>query len=385
MGYWAKKVRGTLHYFGRWGRVVDGKMVRAEGDGWREALEQYKAQIDDLRAGRKPRVQGDGLTVADLCNRFLTSKLRKAEAGEIGARMFEEYKLTTDLVVAEFGANRLVADLAADDFGSLRARMAKRWGPHRLQCGVIRVRSVFRFGTDNGLIDKPVRFGSEFGVPGKKVLRRHRAAAGEKMIEAPALWKLLGADDVQLRAMILLGVNCGYGNADCASLQFSHLDLERGWVNFPRPKTGIARRAPLWPETVAAIRAAIEARPKPATYAECGLVFLSDWGTSLVRGTTASRTDMIAARFERLLKRFDLRRPGIGFYALRHVFRTVADGARDQTAADIIMGHADPSMAGHYRERVDDARLVAVTGHVREWLLAGAVAGPGVDAGRIER
>jgi hypothetical protein len=32
------------------------------------------------------------------------------------------------------------------------------------------------------------------------------------------------------------------------------------------------------------------------------------------------------------------------------------------------MGHADPSMGGHYRERIDDARLQAVSDHVRQWL-----------------
>src|SRR5262249_11665080 len=95
-GPWQKKIRGKIHYFGKWARRVNGKLVRVEGDGWKEALEEYKAVADDLHAGRTPRVQSDGLTVADLCNRFLTSRLRKVEAGEMGERMFAEYKQTTD-------------------------------------------------------------------------------------------------------------------------------------------------------------------------------------------------------------------------------------------------------------------------------------------------
>jgi hypothetical protein len=43
------------------------------------------------------------LTVADLCNRFLTAKLRKQTAGEMGSQMFVEYKEITDLIVAAFG------------------------------------------------------------------------------------------------------------------------------------------------------------------------------------------------------------------------------------------------------------------------------------------
>ena len=53
---------------------------------------------------------------------------------------------------------------------------------------------------------------------------------------------------------------------------------------------------------------------------------------------------------------------------MRHVFGTVADAARDPVATEIIMGHLDPTIAAHYRERVEDDRLRAVTKHVRRWL-----------------
>src|SRR6516164_9808062 len=237
-GAWQKKICGKIHYFGRWAKRVNGKLVRVEGDGWKEALEAYKAVADDLHAGRTPRVKGDGLTVADLCNRFLTAKLRKRESGELGLRMFAEYQETTDLIVAAFGKTRRVDDLAADDFEALRARMAERWGPVRLGNGITRVKSVFKYGLDNGLIDKPVRFGGEFRKPDKAVLRRHRAKNGEKMLESDQLRAMVegalvvGEDgpelvrpSAQLRAMILLGINSGFGNHDVASLPLSALDL----------------------------------------------------------------------------------------------------------------------------------------------------------------
>jgi integrase len=145
--------------------------------------------------------------------------------------------------------------------------------------------------------------------------------------------------------------------------------LSRGWVNFPRPKTGVPRRCPLWPETTVALREVIDARPKPAGYAESGAVFLRDQGALWVRPVPSSRSDSVGRAFRAALNRSGLHRPGIGFYTLRHVFRTVADGARDPVACDLIMGHADNSMGGQYRERIEDARLVAVTNHVRDWLL----------------
>src|SRR5689334_446753 len=86
--------------------------------------------------------------------------------------------------------------------------------------------------------------------------------------------------------MILLGVNCGFGNMDCAESAFTSLDLDRGWIDFPRPKTGIARRCSLWPQTVAALREAIAARPKPSDYPECGRVFLTTRGNAFIVITT---------------------------------------------------------------------------------------------------
>jgi hypothetical protein len=56
---------------------------------------------------------------------------------------------------------------------------------------------------------------------------------------------------------------------------------------------------------------------------------------------------------------------------MRHVFRTVADGAKDQPAADLMMGHEVEHMSSHYREGIADERLQTVADHVRGWLFGG--------------
>jgi integrase len=380
-GAWQKKIRGKIHYFGRWARRVNGKLERIEGDGWKDALEEYKAVADDLHAGRTPRVKCDGLTVAALCNAFLTAKHRKLASGGLGSQMFQEYRATTDLLVAAFGKTRPVDDLAADDFEALRARMAERCGPVRLGNEITRVRSVFKYGFDNGLIEKPVRYGGEFRKPDRAVLRRRRAQNGEKMLEAGQLRTLIAAAGVPLKAMILLGVNVGFGNHDCATLPLSTLDLAGGWLNFPRPKTGIPRRCPLWPETVAAIREALAGRPKPCREEAAGLVFLTSRASPWIHTTPAGgRVDNVAIQFGLLLKRLGQHRDRLGFCTLRHVFRTIADSARDPVAIDLIMGRSDPSMGGHCRERVEDSRIQAVAEHVRRWLFGEA---PGGGAGEL--
>ncbi len=365
-GAWQKKVNGKIHYFGRWGRRVNGKMERLPGDGWKEALAIYKAQIDDIRAGRTPRVRktGEGLKLKELCNAFLSAKLRKLKAGEITRPTFKGHKVTTDLLIGQFGKDRLVDDIASDDFAALRAVMAERWGPVRLGNEITRARSVFKYGFETGDIKNAMRYGPEFVKPSAAVLRKHKAKNGVRMLEADEIRRLLDAADTQLRAMVLLGVNCGFVGKDCADLPLDALDLDGSWANFPRPKTGIERRCPLWEETVSALRAAIAERPEPKDDAS-GLVFVTTRGRPWI---SRGQANPISVAARRLMKEVGVHRERIGFATLRHVFRTIADASRDQVATNHIMGHTDPTMAAVYRERIDDGRLVAVTDHVRAWL-----------------
>jgi integrase len=366
-------------------------MERIDGDGWQEALTLYKSQADDLHAGRIPRTQPGGLTLGSLRDRFLTAKSRALDAKEITSRTYLEYKDTTNLLLEVFGVDRSVDDLLADDFETLRNAMVKRWGPVRLGNEVQKVRTIFKYGYEIGLIDKPMRFGPEFKKPSAAVLRRHRAKGGLRMLEAVELRRILdalagkevptGKKDEKtgkpelvtlpaspiLRAMFLLGVNCGFNNKDCADLPLTALALDSGWANFPRPKTGIPRRCPLWSETVEALRAAIAARPTPRDEAAASLVFVTTRGRPWITRGTANPVS-VAARD--LMKAVGVHHEHIGFATLRHVFRTVADGARDTVAINYIMGHTDPSMGAVYREKIDDSRLLAVVTFVRDWLFS---------------
>jgi integrase len=237
------------------------------------------------------------------------------------------------LIVQRFGKSRAVADLHQDDFAALRTYAAKLWGPHRVGKAVQVVRSVFKFAFDTEMVQTPIRFGPGFARPTKKTMRLHKAKKGAKLFTADEARGLIDAAGVQVKAMVLLGVNCGFGNADCSNLPLSALDLDVGMIDFPRPKTGIARRCPPWPETVAGIREALASRPEPKAEAAAGLVFVTKYGDSW-----ATHQATITHQFRKLLDRLG-NNGHRNFCTLRHTFRTVADAAKDQPAADYLMGH----------------------------------------------
>ena len=251
-GYWAKKVRTASSTTLARCRPTRRELLHCK-NGWMRRT--------TLLAGRVPRAKREGLTIKYLLNHFLTAKQARVDSGEILSQSWDEYHATCKLIEKTFGLDRFVDDLRVEDFQQLRSLMAKKWGPARLTNQIQRVRSVFKYAYDNELIDKPIRFGSEFKKPSAKTMRKERAKRGPRLYQPKELKALPEAASPQIKAMILLGVNAGFGCTDCATLPLHALDLKGGWVNYPRPKTGVSRRCPLWPETIDAIKAAIKHRP----------------------------------------------------------------------------------------------------------------------------
>ncbi|MBI2478616.1 MAG: tyrosine-type recombinase/integrase [Planctomycetia bacterium] len=354
-GQWCKKIGGRKFYFG------------TDKDA---ALAEYLRVKDDLEAGRPPAPKDDErLTIKTLANVFLTHKKSQVEIGELTQASFNDYLPTCEGLASGFGKHTAVESIRPDDLLKYRRKLAETNGPTSLGNEVTRCRVLFNFAFANGLIDKPVRYG-EFKSPKKSASRRLRASKGSKLFEAAELRQIIDAADIQLRAMILLGINCGFGNADCGTLPIDVVDL-CGWIDYPRPKTGIARRCPLWPETVAALREWLPNRKQPTDAANSGLLFVTKYGAPWhVDGATGNP---ISAEFRKLLNKLELYREGLSFYALRHTFQTIGDEAGDYLAVRRIMGHADNSISDHYRERFSDDRLVKVTEHVRRWLQGKAV------------
>ncbi len=351
-GQWCKKIKGRQHYFGVW----------ADPDA---ALNLYLDQRDDLAVGRTPRTSRDGLLVRDLLNRFLTAQESTIKSGELGSRTFTTYLRSCKIIAEAFGKNRLADDLATDDFERLRNSLTDTLGPVALGNEVQRTRGIFKYAYDCGLIDRQTRFGPGFKKPPAKTIRLARNARGPRMFEADEIRTMLDSADSHLKAMVLLALNCGFGNSDVGRLNKSVVDLDGGWVNFARPKTGVERRCPLWLETTIALKASLAERTQPKKTSHADLFFVTTKGNSWAKQTS---DNPVSATMVRLLRRLGLHRPGRSFYALRHTFATVAGASLDQVAVNAIMGHADPSMAGVYRERIDDERLTAVTDHVRHWL-----------------
>lgn len=369
-GKWAKTIKGRGYYFGRW-------------DDPEGALAEYEAVRDDLFAGRSPKSKG-GLTLRELCNEFITARRVDLEAGRLSPTTYGDYDQVCRRMLKVLGESKRVNDIGPHDFERLYAKMVETYGLAALSREITMTRSVFRWGMENDRIEKVVKFGTQFKAPDRATKRIAKAKAerqnGKRLFTAEEIRKLIENAPVQLKAMILLGINGGLGNSDCGNLPVSALDLKNGWLTYPRPKSGIERRIPLWTETVESLREVLETRKEPHDPADANLVFVTKYRQRWVRYEVEhvkkrgkltikpKSDDAIAKAFVKLLNELGMRRPGLTFYRLRHTFETIAGGCKDQVAVDSIMGHCDSSMAATYRHEIDDSRLRAVVDHVHRWL-----------------
>ena len=182
------------------------------------------------------------------------------------------------------------------------------------------------------------------------------------MFQPDQIHALLAACKPRERVAVLLALNAAFGLRDCVDVPETALDLDTGFVRFPRGKTGIERVAWLWPETIEVIRKYLVSRPAPADR-EADRYLLRSRGGSRVRNGNA-----LGRRFSDAMRQAGLDDNGLTFYRLRHTFRAVADGTLDGPACDAVMGHCDGTMGAHYRGACPDERVRRVCQFVREWL-----------------
>lgn len=339
-GQWGKKFKGRYYYFG----TIDNP---------ERALSRWRDEWPRITAGDDPRAKPrEATTVADLCRAFVSASASRAARGDLSALTAHKYEAHCVVLCGRVGSVPL-SSITPADFARALASASGRFGPHRLADWVACVRSVFAWGEASGLCAR-VNLGPHFTGPRRESVRAHAHAAGDRSVHPVDIWALHDAAGPQFRAMILLGINAGFGPTDCATLEVGDVNLSAGMIDMLRHKTKAARRAILWPETVAAIRAVMPAD---------GLVFRTREGGPWV----SPRSNAFAIAWRKL--RAAAGCPGVEFYSLRRTCATWMADVGDAQAARLIMGHVVTDVHESYIQRFPIARLRRVSDHARTWLL----------------
>jgi len=118
-----------------------------------------------------------------------------------------------------------------------------------------------RFGAIKAIINFPTKLG-KWAEDAKRALALcavlvapKKSATDPRPIGRDAFQGLYGVADAQMKAALLLALNCCMYGGEVASVAWSDLDLKRSVLSTVRSKTKVVRIAVLWPETVAALNA----------------------------------------------------------------------------------------------------------------------------------
>lgn len=158
------------------------------------------------------------------------------------------------------------------------------------------------------------------------------------------------------RLLLLLGLNCGFGRAEIASLLVGELALRKGhtpreqeilgfattdadsFVKRIRRKSGVYGEHILFPLTVQALEWALERRQQFPGFDKSARLILNENGASLDQQTKGSNANQaIPNHFARLIQRI---------LDDGQVIRPLSFGKLRKTASDLIKRHSDGEIAG---------------------------------------
>ena len=138
-------------------------------------MARYENEKADIINGRPRSPSADGLSLLNLCNKFLLFKRNRINVGKLTMRSWYDYQVSCERIMRVFGPHRAVETLRPDDFERLYADYAKTWKAVRLGNEVNRARILFLFAFENDLIVKPIKFGPGFVRPSHADQRKIRA------------------------------------------------------------------------------------------------------------------------------------------------------------------------------------------------------------------
>ena len=220
------------------------------------------------------------LIVQEMVARFLNARTTGRGERALDLRTWKEYEDYGQRMIRVFGGQAAVQDLGPADFLKLKTDLQKT---HKslvsLKGDIRKIKVFFNWAGParraQPLYQRPLRFGPDFQAPSTKAIKRQLDQQPTKVFSRKQICRLLTKAGPKLRAMILLGINCGLGNTDCARLTRNRINLKTGWLHYPRPKTGVDRHCPLWPETIEAVKKVWAARKVPHDPAHAEHVFLT--------------------------------------------------------------------------------------------------------------
>jgi integrase len=338
-GQWCKKHKGKVFYFGVW-------------DDPKTALARWRAEWAGIveSQSRPVRQTPTECTLHVAINNYVNARLAQQVQGDIEQATYREINDISRRVLNTIGGQRLLSSIGPNDFDALLKAVGHQSAISR-QKFVMQTRALFRWIFDH--LGISVSMGANFNAPPRKAIREQLNQRDAKIFEPDQIHRLLSVASPQMKAIMLLGINGGYGNRDVSELPANAVNLKGAVIDHYRAKTGARRIVPLWDETVEAIRAVIVPGQER--------LFLDRFGKPIERQGVYG----ICRMMDELRQATNI---ACTFYWFRYTFATVASEVPDDHARHLVMGHVIDGVSENYVKAFPRQRLLNLTDHVYKWL-----------------
>lgn len=140
-----------------------------------------------------------------LCNLYLDYQDSKVQSGELTIRHNIDQVKSLRMLVRFLGQHCLVSEISTLDLQNYKRKLQRSFdSAHRINLNIAIMKAMFHWAKKNEAVDNIPNIDAISKV---KVTHKARPVFTLKQIQ-----KLLDKASLQMRAMILLGLNCGFGS-----------------------------------------------------------------------------------------------------------------------------------------------------------------------------
>ncbi len=295
------------------------------------------------------------ITVKELANHFLATQQANWRNPKTTLKSYKDW---LGRFLSDHPRLRAV-DFTVEAFAGWKLSLRNRgYSAESINHYLTAVRGMFRFAEDTGLIAKTPKL--------RRVRNEPRKSVNDKPLYSPEdTQQLLHHANQQLKAMIMLALNCAFGPKDIHDLTWNDIEGER--ITLPRSKTGVSQTYRLWPETLELLR---DVRPHDANSgkepAETTCEVARKDHVFITRFGRPWNKDAIAEQFRKLCKKADV--ACHGFYRLRHCASTAMSLVASPHVQRKFMRHTRLQQQVTYTH-IPDTEVDQAVMQVRERLL----------------
>lgn len=284
------------------------------------------------------------ITIKELANRFIAAQQANWRNPE---ETLKCYKGWLGRFIADHSRLR-ASDFTIEQFADWKISLKKRgYSAESINHYLSAVRAMFTFAEETDLIEK--------GPKLKRVKNELISKTGSKekpLYTQEEINTLLHAADLQMKVMILLALNYGFGPKDIHDLTWDDFNGER--VTLPRSKTGVCQTYLLWPETKELLDKIKQGRVALIKRTLKRNVDRSDYGHVFVtRFWRPWHKDAISEEFRKLCKKVGVKCYGI--YRLRHCASTAVSMVASPHVQRKFMRHSQLQQQVTYTHTPDAA------------------------------